>query len=416
MPRLPVVPAFLLAFALAAAGCSTTRPDPTPAGMPLLDGESGDRSVVLTWSTRFGPPVDWGPTIDPPRKVLLQVSDEGPESGYRLLAERPGGSDDSLVVDGLVNGRTYHFRAILVGGSFSVLEPTAPIAVMAGVVERIAATHPIDSWEWTELAWSPDSREIAFVRAMGGLPELRVLDLATGIDRPVLSGPGFVTISDPAWSPDGSRIAFSSGPTRTAGDIDYRIWTVGRDGAGVHSWSPGRVDFGPAWANSDSTLVFCRGSHDAPNIAELFLLEAGGGGTITPLTRDATLHKRFPDVRRTDGRIVFEGQSTREYRAGLYVLAGAGGAIEPLLASQWWEERTPSWSPDGGRVVFGSNRAGHPDLWVLEVATGAMRQLTTGRRGRVLEPYPRWSPDGTRIAVARQAVDGTRRIVVLHAP
>jgi Tol biopolymer transport system component len=57
----------------------------------------------------------------------------------------------------------------------------------------------------------------------------------------------------------------------------------------------------------------------------------------------------------------------------------------------------PTWSPDGRAVAFTGMSRGVTDLWVLDLTTGAARQLTN-------DPYadiqPAWSPDGRRIAFA----------------
>ena len=64
-------------------------------------------------------------------------------------------------------------------------------------------------------------------------------------------------------------------------------------------------------------------------------------------------------------------------------------------------DSSPSWSPDGTEIAFTSARSGDAEVHVVDVATGDIRQVTTG--GKDLEPSasPDWSSDGTRFVFER---------------
>ncbi|MBT8488079.1 MAG: prolyl oligopeptidase family serine peptidase [Gemmatimonadetes bacterium] len=64
----------------------------------------------------------------------------------------------------------------------------------------------------------------------------------------------------------------------------------------------------------------------------------------------------------------------------------------------------PAWSPDGLRIAYYSNKADYweDDIWVVDVGTGAERQLS---RGLMASSTPVWSPDGSRIALLATAKD-----------
>ena len=65
----------------------------------------------------------------------------------------------------------------------------------------------------------------------------------------------------------------------------------------------------------------------------------------------------------------------------------------------------PTWSPDGSEIAFRSTRGGGSHIWILDVATGAVHQLTAET-----SDAPAWSPDGSRIAY-----DGGGEIRVIDA-
>jgi Tol biopolymer transport system component len=85
--------------------------------------------------------------------------------------------------------------------------------------------------------------------------------------------------------------------------------------------------------------------------------------------------------------------------------AGVGGENEvasacPATASFSDEpgDHTPSWSPDGRSIAFASNRDGTFQIYVLNVADCAVRQVT---RGTSIAYGPDWSPDGRRLVFER---------------
>jgi hypothetical protein len=142
----------------------------------------------------------------------------------------------------------------------------------------------------------------------------------------------------PAWSPDGSRIAFSS--TRASG---WNLWLVNADGTGLHSLgAPSAGD--PAWSPDGTQLAYSGQS---------------GIGVVN-----------------ADG-------------SNPHFISGPGGSPS-----------SPSWSPDGSHIVFSRNNSeGFPgELYVAAPDGSGETQLTSsGFRNA----QPQWSPDGTKIAFQR---------------
>jgi TolB protein len=78
------------------------------------------------------------------------------------------------------------------------------------------------------------------------------------------------------------------------------------------------------------------------------------------------------------------------------------------LTSGDWDDITPAPSPDGEQVAFASNRNGYWDLYLLNLASGEVSQLTNTTE---YEGAPTWSPDGTFIAFEAYEEDNLNIIV-----
>jgi Tol biopolymer transport system component/serine/threonine protein kinase len=209
---------------------------------------------------------------------------------------------------------------------------------------------------------------------------------SSGGDALLLGNPTQVTLAsgwetDPALSPDGTLVAYSS---NQEGDPD--IWLTGfRGGSSVHLAASPANDEKPAWFPDGSAIAFASNRGGRWNVWKVPAL----GGEATPLVEDA----RDPAISRDGTHIAFErsdeaGES-RIYVAPLAdttrarrVTSGADLALQP--------ENDPAWSPDGQTLCFSSGRS----LKVVAASGGHPREITTDRQYDI---EPVWSPDGRRV-------------------
>ena len=115
----------------------------------------------------------------------------------------------------------------------------------------------------------------------------------------------------------------------------------------------------------------------------------------------------------TDGLIVF--RSDRDGEPDLFTLDVVTGATTKLTNSAGFAELQPAWSPDGGRILYvrRARLSGRPDLFVMNANGRGRTRLTSTP---VPERDPSWSPDGTGLVYAARTAPGEPfRIFVARA-
>lgn len=197
-------------------------------------------------------------------------------------------------------------------------------------------------------------------------------------------------VQDPAWSPDGRRIAFSY--------LD-QIWTTAPDGRNGRPLrrDGSAVERDPAWSPDGKTIAFAADAGDGFDIYTI-AIDGGSARRITERSGD----DRWPSWTR-DGRVVFSRRDGGRWR--LFGVAATGGEAAPLFSDTppAEDEREGRVSPDGKRIAYVSDRDsedGDVDVWIADLPAAGSRQARRTRiaRARGVEGYPAWSPDGTRVA------------------
>ncbi len=168
------------------------------------------------------------------------------------------------------------------------------------------------------------------------------------------------------------------------------------------TWEPGYHGY-PSVSPDGGSFAYVSASGETSDI----LVRRVGGENPVNLTKDF----EGPDAQPAfspDGRwIAFRS----ERDGGGLFLMGATGESPRRLTSFGYE---PAWSPDGRQIAFATDRTDTgesvrtSELWLLEVATGALRKLPDAGHAT----HPAWSPSGSRIAYDRVAgANFARRIL-----
>jgi TolB protein len=262
---------------------------------------------------------------------------------------------------------------------------------------------------------------------------------------------------DPTWSPDGTKIAFSSNTDNS----DSEIYVMNADGRGVTRLTNNNAsDASPSWSPDGERIAFVsdRAFQDPEGLNrnhEIYVMNVDDGtpppasrpqqiideaistienldnipqslrtsiiallrqvldiinddttdGTVTPPPREPT---RLTNNNASDGspswspdseKIAFS--SDRDGNSEIYVMNADDGSEQTRLTEESQFDGSPSWSPDGERIAFDSNRGGQRGIFVMNADDGSgVTRLTDGTG-------PAWSPDSEKLAFtsARDADD-----------
>lgn len=276
---------------------------------------------------------------------------------------------------------------------------------------------------------SPDGREMLYLLIRsGGIHDLMAMPISGGASRVVLAGGG--TVSQPRWSPDGSKISFLSDRGGTSD-----VWVVdaaggaprqlvdwpsseysarwSRDGSAVYFISDRDARVGDVWkapiAGGAPTRVTNNGSVGnsivtRDGVSDIF------AGTVNPVGGQLSYSRIRPDGtmnsvwERSNAFVNFVSpsgdslaasveQPDGKMRSMIISASGGGGRVilKPGENIQWW-------SADGSQIVYDFYVGGARDLGVLRLTDGTTRRLTTTPE---TEAGAEMTPDGKTLVFIR---------------
>ena len=204
--------------------------------------------------------------------------------------------------------------------------------------------------------WSPDGKYLAFAAKRGPRDDIVIVDARRNkqVKRIQLKLSGVTT---PSWSPDGNSLVF----TGYDGGLSD-LFVINRDGSGLRRLTEDKfADLHPVWSPDGKTIAFA--SDRGPN---------------------------------TD----FKDLAIGNFRITLYDLDT--GAITVLPQMEHGKNVSPQWSPDGQSIAFVSDRSGVSNIFLYDLGSSAVYQLTdfyTGSQGITpLSPVLSWAREADRLA------------------
>jgi len=244
------------------------------------------------------------------------------------------------------------------------------------------------------------ARRIAFMSNRDGPLEIYVMN-ADGSGQTNLTNNAAHDFA-PAWSPDGSKIAFSSGVSI------WEVFVMNADGTGRTNLSnnAAAIDSGPVWSPDGSKIAF---NSDRYGNFDIYVMNADGTGQtrFTIIGAENYVGSWSPD----GSKIAFASTAwSIDGNLEIYV-KNADGTGQHRLTSNAADDSGPVWSPDGSQIAFNSDRDGNDNIYVMNAnGTGQTRLTSNGAR----DYAPAWSPDGSKIAFTSDR-DGNLEIYVMNA-
>ena len=403
---------------------------------------AGPRVVSFAQATDQ-PGVETTPSLSPDGKSLVYAKGDGTNMDLYLL--RVGGRNPvNLTPDSPTDDRQPAFSPDGERIVFRSERDGGGVFLMAASGESVTRLtdfgyHPSWSPEGSHIAVSP----ITFVSPSGLQGEITGLSIVDVKSGQVRALPLKARALQPAWSPDGSRIAYWALRGKT-GQRD--LWTVAADGSdagsgGVPVTDDAALDWNPTWSPDGRYLYFSSTRGGPINLWRVRIDQRVGNALDEPepVTTPSTW-SGYLSFSRDGTRLAFASQAFQStllrvpFDAAREVLTGRP---EPILAGtrairdhalspddKWvafteagvpedlfvaridgtqyrrltddaFRDRGPAWSPDGTRIAFYSDRSGSYDLWTIRPDGSGLAALTNGAG---IPGFPVWSPDGAAIA------------------
>lgn len=419
------------------------------AGISYFFSPNGQKTEAIDWSKAANaqlteqPGIEYFPSLAPDGKNFVFAANQ--KGNFDIYLQRVGGklpqnlSADSTADDTQPafspDGELIAFR--------SEREPNG-IYVMGATSENLRRVadfgfHP---------SWSPDGTEIVVSTFGSDQPNVRVgrdnsiwiINVETGAKRELVKTEG----SFPSWSPSGRRIAYWFYPPGI-GRRDIAV--IAADGGGepvvvtkdfaVSNWNP-------VWSPDGKYLYFVSDKNGNQNFWRVRIVEATGAvlsepePVVTP--SKFSRHLNFSrDGRRmiyvqTDNQSNIQGigfdlkneittgepfwitEGDREVtRAELspdgkqflmrqirrtqddIVIVKRDGSVWRDVTNDAAFDRFPRWSPDGRKIAFASDRGGNYEIWVGGADGTNLRQVTFMGVSNTGTSFPVWSPDGKEL-------------------
>jgi Tol biopolymer transport system component len=334
---------------------------------------------------------DWQTSNDPTPNIYVKTI--GAETELRITTSdadvNPAWSPDSrwIAFYRAVPGRPGYYVVSPLGGPVRLVLPVTG-------VWALNQSYPGNSW-------FPDSRHLAAVVPSGVVS----VDIETGEQRQLTVAEGQLVDTFPSVSPDGRTLAFIRYAATDTADIHLCPSSGGParrlTGYGTDFW-------GHTWTPNGREIVF---SATRNGVSGLWRI-AVNGGEPSPIFSSVAGTLLHPAVTRQGDRLAYAVglDRTSLWRTDISGSSPLTASAPVRLIGSGRLDNAARYSPDGNKIAFHSTRSGPLEVWECDKDGKNPVQLT--HVGGPNNGTPRWSPDGSQVAFDSR-VTGDAEIMVV---
>lgn len=379
----PFTPVFIAFVCLVGAGVVYFVLSQPRSTLPVLSRQFESEKLSGSGSV-------YGAAISPDGKTVLYSNKTGDKQSL-WLRQLDSANNVPLVPPSTDSYFDFTFapdgRSIYFSRSANDIEKPAVyrISLLGGIPDKVVASTE------GSFSISPDGTRVSFTRCPRTPEEWCSLWMADAADgrneKKLLSRPDPNRIGDNEFSPDGQKIAFATGQSRTAANefqlMEYDLQTETERAATAERFFNIK---NLAWLPDQSGLLIT--ASRVPNEHFRIWHVSAATQTAEPLTKDSEVYSIVSVDR--EGRNVISTQIKEDFSIYLYSIDDT--ATKRFVANGV----RGSFAPDG-KFYFASTMSGNHEVWGMNLDGSGQRQLTTDPGG---DGTPVTSPDGKTIFFA----------------
>jgi tricorn protease len=313
---------------------------------------------------------------------------------------------DNQVMGWSHDGKYVIFRSMRDGWSLPITR-LYQVSVNGGPAEPLPMPEAGSgdySPDGTKMVYSPRFRDFRSEKRYGGgmANTLYIFDLKTSDAKKISDGPR--SWRDPMWI--GNTVYFN-----TDRDGHFNLYSYDVASAKLSPVTTNKV-WDVRWPSSDNDN---RIIYELNGELQIYDIRAKNSTAISINVPDDGLYRR-PHNENVAGNIESYQLSPKGERAlfsargDIFTVPIEKGPTRNLTHSSGAHDKWPRWSPDGGRIAYISDQTGEEELWVVaQDGSTPAEQITNG--GKAMRYQPEWSPDGKKIAFSDK--DGRVYVVIM---
>lgn len=382
------------------AACNKSQQGKDEVLIYFLEGERTETEVKLRWQATGCDLVYECPVLAPDR-FEIQMSKGNMENFVSL--ETVSATDSTFTVPNLEKGVSYYFKLIARNGKkkTSYANIICIIPDNNPIIRKVLADRITD---FIDVSWSSDQNIVSYTARLDeqGNPLNEGANYSVFVES-LNGGLTFVeeNARSPRLSPDGQTLVYTSENNLPRFRSDIILYDINSRTKTRLVSNMGSA-YLPNWSADGEWVSFLVNDAERHELFIYKIHKSGGQALKVSENIGAILYSgsgiNNMSWSKDNTTIMFDMPSDRNGRQSIFSIPSNGGEISLLEESSLWNNYAPAVSPDGNYLAFISQRSSVSDIWIKNLKTNELKQLT-GKAGLFI-PFFRslnWSADSKRI-------------------